>query len=377
MNPFEQMQTLADLWNKSGKAFATAQQGLFSGIADTMAKAAGAGDHASFQALAPDTQGFEVARQDFSKLWSSASELSSALTKNLQGADQANPLMAEMLAKIFDPRGWFSATNEVDQTLQRMAEGPRLADLWNVERKFIAVFNAWLAMRRHSLEHNKVMLEAWMKAAGDFAKTLNERAERGETLESSREVTALWVETANEILLEAQRSDAFLKTQRDLLKASTDLRLAQQELAEFYSEMFGYPTRTELDDVHKTVTELRRELRAFKRESRAPHPAPESANGAARKAPRRTTAGTTAPAERQARPDRSAVMSEASNPIRIKPEQAIAEAAALGQKIANGAKLFEEIRDEDVAIATTPKDEVWRQDKVTLYRYRPVTEPKV
>ena len=44
MNPFEQMQSLADLWSKSGKAFATAQQGLFSGMADTMAKAAGAGD---------------------------------------------------------------------------------------------------------------------------------------------------------------------------------------------------------------------------------------------------------------------------------------------------------------------------------------------
>jgi hypothetical protein len=29
--------------------------------------------------------------------------------------------------------------------------------------------------------------------------------------------------------------------------------------------MFGYPTRAELDDVHKTVTELRRELRALKR----------------------------------------------------------------------------------------------------------------
>jgi hypothetical protein len=72
MNPFEQIQSLADLWGKSGKAFATAQQGLFSGMADTMAKAAGAGDTASFQAFAPDTQGFEAARQDFSKLWSSA-----------------------------------------------------------------------------------------------------------------------------------------------------------------------------------------------------------------------------------------------------------------------------------------------------------------
>ena len=30
-----------------------------------------------------------------------------------------------------------------------------------------------------------------------------------------------------------------------------------------------------------------------------------------------------------------------------------------------------------MAIATTPKDAVWRQDKVTLYRYRPVTEQKV
>jgi poly[(R)-3-hydroxyalkanoate] polymerase subunit PhaE len=265
MNPFDAMQNLADLWNKGGQAYLTAQQGLFTGMADTMAKAAGLGDKASFQAFAPDTQGFEAARQDFGKLWSSASELSSALTRNLK-ADQANPQVAAVLAKIFDPRGWLGATNEVDQTLQRMAEGPQLADLWNTERKFIAVFNAWTAMRRHSLEHNKVVLEAWMKAAGAFAKLLNERADKGEALESWREVLALWVETANEVLLETQRSEAFLKTQRDLVKASSELRLAQQELAEFYSEMFGYPTRAELDDVHKTVTELRRELRALKRE---------------------------------------------------------------------------------------------------------------
>jgi class III poly(R)-hydroxyalkanoic acid synthase PhaE subunit len=169
-----------------------------------------------------------------------------------------------------------------------MAEGPRLADLWNVERKFIAVLNAWVAMRRHSLEHNKVLLEAWIKAAGVFARTLNGRADQDKPLESWGEVLALWVETANEVLLETQRSEAFLSTQRDLVKASSELRLAQQDLAEFYSEMFGYPTRTELDDVHRTVTELRRELRAFKRESRASRPAVESTNGAARPTPRRT-----------------------------------------------------------------------------------------
>ena len=49
---------------------------------------------------------FEAAQQDLSKVWSSASELSAALTNNLKSADQANPHVAEMLAKIFDPRGW-------------------------------------------------------------------------------------------------------------------------------------------------------------------------------------------------------------------------------------------------------------------------------
>ena len=39
-------------------------------------------------------------------------------------------------------------------------------------------------------------------------------------------------------------------------------------IAEFYSEMFGYPTRAELDDVHKALTELRREVRALERAGR-------------------------------------------------------------------------------------------------------------
>ena len=56
---------------------------------------------------------------------------------------------------------------------------------------------------------------------------------------------------------------------------------------------------------------------------------------------------------------------------------AMREVADLGKRLAEGAKLFGEIKDEDVAIATTPKDEVWREDKVTLYRYRPVAETKV
>jgi polyhydroxyalkanoate synthase subunit PhaC len=70
-------------------------------------------------------------------------------------------------------------------------------------------------------------------------------------------------------------------------------------------------------------------------------------------------------------------MTSSGAPIRIKPDQAIAEAAALGEKIARGAALFSKLHDDDVAIATTPKDEVWRQDKVSLHHYRPLADKKV
>jgi hypothetical protein len=49
------------------------------------------------------------------------------------------------------------------------------------------------------------------------------------------------------------------------VNASTQLRLAQQDVAQYYSEMFAVPTRTEIDDVHKAITELRREVRLLKR----------------------------------------------------------------------------------------------------------------
>jgi polyhydroxyalkanoate synthase subunit PhaE len=263
--PFDYMKMMAELWGRGGRDFAAAQQNFLS----EMAKAAGG--EAALKAMPPampDPQGLTQANEVFSKLWSAALELSKTISRNIQGGERQNPAAEELLGKIFDPRAWLSGPDGMDQALQRMAEGPRLADLWDTERKMLTLFNAWVTLRRRSVEHNTVMLNAWFQAAGKFAKHLNEKADRKETLGSWRDVLALWVETANAALLETQRSEPYLKSQREILRASTDLRLAQQEMVRFYSEMFGYPTRDELDDVYRTVTELRRDLRALQRATR-------------------------------------------------------------------------------------------------------------
>ena len=66
-----------------------------------------------------------------------------------------------------------------------------------------------------------------------------------------------------------------------------------------------------------------------------------------------------------------------SEPAQTGPAVAAQRAAEIGTKMLRGAELFSRFRDEDVQIATTPKDLVWQQDKVTLYHYRPLAEQKV
>ena len=183
--------------------------------------------------------------------------------------------MAATLRRMVDPRVWLSAGDDMEEALQRMAEGPRFADLWDNERRFAGVFGAWMALRRRGLEHQAVVLEGWTTAARRFAERLGERAaataaqgEASPPVVSQRAALDLWIETANRALLEMQRSERYLESQAQLLKASTELRLAQQAVAEYYGRMFGLPTRTELDDVHRTVTELRRALRATQRRLR-------------------------------------------------------------------------------------------------------------
>jgi poly[(R)-3-hydroxyalkanoate] polymerase subunit PhaC len=56
------------------------------------------------------------------------------------------------------------------------------------------------------------------------------------------------------------------------------------------------------------------------------------------------------------------------------PQALAAQYSAAQEKIARGAKLLSELKRSDIEISLTPKDEIWRNDSVVLYRYRPEVE---
>jgi hypothetical protein len=195
-------------------------------------------------------------------LWAAATSVCAKLATSVSAGTGGDGIVEATFRKMVDPRTWMGGSGELDEALGRMAEGPRFADLWEAERRYAGVLQAWMNLRRRSLEHNAVTLEAWLQAGRRFTEQLAANTNAAD----AKAALALWVETANRELLETQRSERFLQTQAAMIRATTELRLAQQDLVEHFGKQYGFPTRTELDDVHRTVTELRRELREMKRQ---------------------------------------------------------------------------------------------------------------
>jgi len=275
MNPLDYSTAFTDFWAAQGQALMAAQEQAGKAMADGMQALASATLPALPNMptdLSAGAADLTRASQSVMELWSAAMSLSGMLATKLPAPSGADATVEAAFRKVFDPRSWMTGVGEMDDMLGRMAEGPRFADLWDIERRHARVLQAWMDVRRRGLEHNAVVLEAWLQAGRRFAEELAGKTKIDQQEPDAKAAFALWTETANRQLLETQRSEPFLQTQTAMIRASTELRMAQQELVEHFGKQYGFPTRTELDDVHRTVTELRRELRAIRREQRLAAP---------------------------------------------------------------------------------------------------------
>jgi len=61
-------------------------------------------------------------------------------------------------------------------------------------------------------------------------------------------------------------------------------------------------------------------------------------------------------------------------PIEIKPDDAVREMAEINRKITKGLEYLGKLKDEDIKVGTTPKELVYQEDKLRLYRYTPMVD---
>ena len=175
-----------------------------------------------------------------------------------------------MLARATENKSGFGAGNELAEAIERMTQGPRLADVVDFDRKLVGTFAAWTEMQSKLAAYNAVAARPWMRVAekykpNDNASVDGKPGSQKSGSEDWRKMLGAWTSIANDELLTHQRSDEFLSVQRELLQAATAFRAQQTEISETVSKIMGLPTQSDFDDVTRQLTELRREVRALAR----------------------------------------------------------------------------------------------------------------
>lgn len=198
-----------------------------------------------------------------------------------QGASPGELPTADKLREMFTPASWTGPGSGVlDAALQRVLEGPRYATLWDHDRQLLELQRLTLERDNAVAAYQAVVQKAWGKAFERFTRTLSEDPQAA-SKRSWRALTDQWLAVANDTLIECHRSDEFVEAQRRMLRAASDRHLQERKMAEAWCEAAHVPTRTEVDELQRLVTELRREVRTLRRaavaaprNAAAPEPTP-------------------------------------------------------------------------------------------------------
>jgi hypothetical protein len=196
----------------------------------------------------------------------------------------------ETLGRFMDPMSlMLVGGSQVGETIRRLTEGPRLADLGSIERRMARLMERWIAVQSAARAYEAVVALAWSEATQRYGRSMADLQRSGKAPADVKEALKSWLDTANTTLLETHRSPRFLEAQGELLRKGMDFLLAEREVVEAMVEPAGLPTRTEIDEVHRSLYELKRRLRLLEKSAVKAAAKPERPVAQAAKPARKAT----------------------------------------------------------------------------------------
>src|SRR5262249_52369795 len=136
---------------------------------------------------------------------------------------------------------------------------PQLADAGGFERKIANLLRLFLEAQTASRAYEAQLAQGWAEANQKFASTMSKQL--APEAATPKAALKLWLACADEAFRARHRSTAFLDAQRTVMRAGIDYLLAERDLFEQFMEPAGLPTRSEIDELHKTVQQLKRQIR--------------------------------------------------------------------------------------------------------------------
>ena len=193
--------------------------------------------------------------QQFSQLWASPLGLSLEPLSKMSFGDTSGLLELNNLY-------W----DLYQRSLGSLVQSPSLGQNREINAKLMSGFDAWTKLYKATSDYQVVMADVQIRSFDALMKKLVELAEKGQKVENWRDFQRVWSQVADDVFAEAFQVEKNLKLRGEFINALNAYRVYQQELMELYMKMLNAPIRSEVDEIHQSIYELRKEVKNLKKQ---------------------------------------------------------------------------------------------------------------
>jgi class III poly(R)-hydroxyalkanoic acid synthase PhaE subunit len=157
--------------------------------------------------------------------------------------------------------------NIYEKTFGSVVQSPNLGYAREFNNKLLKGFDAWINFSKANFDYQIVLLDVWLKASEEVMRELASTQEKGEMVQNWQQFLQVWSSVFDRVFAQTFRAENGLQVQGNFLNSALTYRLYQQQLIEVFLKMYGLPTRSEVDEIHRSIYELRKEIKSLKKAS--------------------------------------------------------------------------------------------------------------
>ena len=152
-----------------------------------------------------------------------------------------------------------------EESFGSLMQTPLLGPTREFNGKLLEGFEAWKNLYKASVDYQVILADVQVKSFEELMRQLVSLAENGEQIQDWRQFQQLWSQVADEVFEKAFCDENNVKIRGKFLNSLNFYRLKQQDLLEVCLKIMNIPSRREIDEVHKTIYELRKEVKSLKK----------------------------------------------------------------------------------------------------------------
>ena len=164
---------------------------------------------------------------------------------------------------LFEPINFY--WNIYEKTVGSFLQSPTLGYTREFNHKLLGGFDSWINFYKASFDYQLVLLNVWAKAFDELMWELAASEGKSRTIQNWRQFLQVWSSLFDRVFAETFRSQNTVEIQGKFLNAALTYRLHQQQLMEVFLKMNDLPTRSEVDEVHRSIYEMRKEIKSLKK----------------------------------------------------------------------------------------------------------------